>query len=207
MTKLEAINDLLDRVGSLPIGALQTGTSSIGGMAERTFDKTDQEIQRSGWHFNTYRDVTRAPDVSNYIDLPTGVLWFEPVGADAWRKLKVDGVRIYDLDNNTDEFTASLLLNEIRLLTFADLPGHAQQHILAEAAMRFYNRHFAKQTDRATRGLLVRDLDRTRMRALREFESLDAEQSGMNVFGNRGAIETVGRRRGVSVYGVSNAYL
>ena len=53
MTKLEAVNLLLDAVGESPATALDTNGTSIEGQAERILDKVERSLQAQGWNTNT----------------------------------------------------------------------------------------------------------------------------------------------------------
>ncbi len=57
MTKLEAINEMLEAIGEYPVSALDTGGDTIEAMAENTLDRYDQRIQANGWHENTETKV------------------------------------------------------------------------------------------------------------------------------------------------------
>lgn len=60
MTKLEAVNEILEAVGEPPASALDTGGTSIEAEAEDTLDKIDKRIQKVGWAVNEQNEVTLA---------------------------------------------------------------------------------------------------------------------------------------------------
>ena len=49
MQRLEAVNDILRRIGSLVVPALDTGGTSLQAQAERQLDDVDLRIQSLGW--------------------------------------------------------------------------------------------------------------------------------------------------------------
>ena len=49
MQRLEAVNDILRRIGSLVVPALDTGGTSLHAQSERQLDDVDLRIQSLGW--------------------------------------------------------------------------------------------------------------------------------------------------------------
>ncbi len=56
-TRLESVNRILRAIHEAPVAALDTGTSSVAGLAETYLDEADKEIQSEGWAVNTEYDV------------------------------------------------------------------------------------------------------------------------------------------------------
>ena len=52
MTKLDAINEVLEAAKEFPVAALDTGGTSMPSLAEVTLDRWDLRIQARGWHQN-----------------------------------------------------------------------------------------------------------------------------------------------------------
>lgn len=57
MTKLEAINEMLEWIGQPPVTALDTGGTTDEAEAENTLDRISQKVQQRGWYWNTELDV------------------------------------------------------------------------------------------------------------------------------------------------------
>jgi hypothetical protein len=53
MTKLEAVNEILEALGEPPVNALDTGGDSIVAEAESTLDSEGRRVQNRGWYINT----------------------------------------------------------------------------------------------------------------------------------------------------------
>jgi hypothetical protein len=56
MTKLEAVNEVLEKVGEPPISALDTNGTSEAGEAETILDRETRRVLQMGWAANTYKD-------------------------------------------------------------------------------------------------------------------------------------------------------
>ena len=63
MTKLEAVNELLEVIGEYPFAALDTGNTSVASDAETVLDCFNLRIQSKGWHENTIKTTLSPPDV------------------------------------------------------------------------------------------------------------------------------------------------
>lgn len=73
MTKLQAVQEMLRRCGRRPGPALQTGSPSDMGEAERMLDEEDLDVQAIGWEYNTRFNVELSPilytfDNATYVD-------------------------------------------------------------------------------------------------------------------------------------------
>lgn len=53
MTKLDAVNEMLEALGEPPVSALETGLATDAGEAETILDRTSKRIQAQGWVQNT----------------------------------------------------------------------------------------------------------------------------------------------------------
>lgn len=65
MTKLEAVNEILEGLGEPAASALDTGGTSIEGEAEDFLDRYNRRIQHQGWAWNEEDEITLTlPDTS-----------------------------------------------------------------------------------------------------------------------------------------------
>ena len=70
LTKLEAINTMLEAVSLQPINSL-TGTLSIDtAIAVDTLDHVTREVQKTPWNFNTIEKTTLSPNTENKVIIP-----------------------------------------------------------------------------------------------------------------------------------------
>ena len=116
VNELEAVNMLLAAVGEAAVSSLETATTVDVTQAKNLLSNINREVQQKGWHFNTEWDVVLSLDSDSRIPLGT----------------------LYDLDNNTFTWTASI--NDavtITLLDFEDIPQTARQYITTKAARIF----------------------------------------------------------------------
>lgn len=139
MTKLEAVNRMLREVDEWPVAALDTGGTSAAARAEALLDEKAAEIQAEGWRVNTETNgvegVELEPDASDEIVLDADVLDADSYGVDAWRNVTVRGGKLYDIDNDTTEFSAAIRVSLVRELDFTALDRLLAALVVAEAAV------------------------------------------------------------------------
>ena len=138
VNELEAVNMLLAAVGEAAVSSLETATTVDVTQAKNLLSNINREVQQKGWHFNTEWDVVFSLDSDSRIPLGTTVL-------SIYSPTKMTTIRgregspfLYDLDNNTFTWTASI--NDavtITLLDFEDIPQTARQYITTKAARIF----------------------------------------------------------------------
>jgi len=138
ITELDAVNILLAAVGEAAVSSLETATTVDVTQAKNLISNINREVQQKGWHFNTEWDVVLSLDSDSRIPLGTSVL-------SVYSPTKLTTIRgregspfLYDLDNNTFTWTASI--NDavtITLLDFEDIPQTARQYITTKAARIF----------------------------------------------------------------------
>ena len=61
MTKLEAVNLMLDSIGESPVSSLSSGLADAE-TAERIFNQVDKDVQAVGWHVNCLLYTSDAAD-------------------------------------------------------------------------------------------------------------------------------------------------
>ncbi len=72
-SKLEAINTMLSTVGEAPVNSLSGSLTADVSLAQNILDEVSREVQSSGWHFNTEKEVPLIPNSNNEIELSSGV--------------------------------------------------------------------------------------------------------------------------------------
>ena len=138
VNELEAVNMLLAAVGEAAVSSLETATTVDVTQAKNLLSNINREVQQKGWHFNTEWDVVLSLDSDSRIPLGTTIL-------SIYSPTKMTTIRgregspfLYDLDNNTFTWTASV--NDavtITLLDFENIPQTARQYITTKAARIF----------------------------------------------------------------------
>lgn len=66
MTKVEAVRRMVTMCGLAPISSLDTGGTTAQGLAERTLDDCEMEIQSKGWHYNVRSNQTLSPSLYSF---------------------------------------------------------------------------------------------------------------------------------------------
>jgi len=66
MNKLQAVQEIVDKIGLNAASALDTGGSSDMGVAERWLDREEMAVQAEGWHYNTRRRTEFSPTLYTF---------------------------------------------------------------------------------------------------------------------------------------------
>lgn len=135
--KLDAVNEMLAAIGEYPVAALDTGGDSLAALAEDLLDRVDETIQEQGHYENTESDIELEPDDDDYIQVDADVLRIDTWGPSAWKNVDVRNDRLYDLDEQTDEFDDNLFVQIIRQKAFDDLTVGLRNQIVKEAKRLF----------------------------------------------------------------------
>ena len=142
MTKLEAINAVLRRIGLTPVAALDTAGNSATSQAERFLDDADIEFQSRGWHFNTKVDVAISVDGNGKIPIPAGTIYrIDSSGGSSDIDVRSEGGFLYDIANNTDIFTSAVTVTYSKRADWTDLPQTFANHAISVASLNFNRAH------------------------------------------------------------------
>lgn len=140
LTKLEAVNHVLDAIGEDPVSSLSSGLPDAE-KAERALDRVSKEVQTTGWHCNTEKSYRLAPDASGKIFLSSTVLTIDTVGRSAIYNVvpkEHEGKRaLYNVVKQTFAFTTPLYCDIVFFLDFESLTPALQMYIAAKAAREF----------------------------------------------------------------------
>lgn len=188
MTKLDAVNAILRRLGLTPVSALDTGGISTQAQVERYLDDTDRGTQAKGWHFNTRRGVTITRNGNNKCPVPASTYRIDTDGTDAHHDVTVVGGFLFDIENNTDVWGKNLVVTYVAHTAFTDLPQTFADYVVTEAAYQ-YNR--AHKRNEALDGMLRDEAGRRWTEAKRE----DSGRADINVLETSEMIQLRGRPR------------
>lgn len=143
MSKLEAVNLMLDTIGESPVSSLQSGLADAE-TAERIFNQVDKDVQAVGWHSNRDRNKKLLRDETNKIPLPSTVLTVDTVGEHKHVNVTARGDYLYDIKNQTDTWTSAtdndhtyLYVDIVQQYDYETLPYSLQRYIAARAAREF----------------------------------------------------------------------
>lgn len=208
LTKLQAVNDMLWSIGEMPVQSLESGLGDAE-QAEAILDRTSREIQLRGWHVNTLRDYELSKNASNQFVLPVNTLRVDTVNPrGGWRRTatpphsaRIDAVMkrseddtkwlMYDRDNNTELWTASdpatLNVDIVLILEFADLTPALQHYVWTMAAHRFQKGAMASQ-------VLQKMTEEDVANALTQAVQEDTMNEDQNIINDNGHVNSVAWR-------------
>jgi len=156
MTKLQAVNEMLWTIGEAPVSSLTSGLGDAA-IAETILDRVSREIQSTGWHVNTLRAYELTYNSVFQHVLPDDTLKVDTVNHKGGRKSDtpvpsafINAVMrrsaddtmwlLFDMDNHTELWTdgpATLTVDLVKLLNYADLPPSLQYYVWTKAARRY----------------------------------------------------------------------
>lgn len=136
ITKLEAVNRLLDAIGEDAVNSLASGLADAE-KAERKIEEVSKEIQAKGWDCNTSFGLVLSTDSNGKIVLPDNTLKVDTAGTDERLHVGTRGQYLFDLDNNTLVFDGSVEVDLVQFLDFEDLPYELQNFIVCRAGRIF----------------------------------------------------------------------
>lgn len=190
MTTLEAVNRMLLRCSFGKVGALDTNGSSTAAYAEYHLDMASIDVQAEGWHFNTRTDVEAEPDGSDNITLPTGTIEMDSDGEDAYRDVAQVGGKLYDKDDNTEEFDGSIQTAQTLNYNFGCVPFRIKGYVVIVATLSFAMAF--KPMERGLHRQLQHEIARYKTQAKRA----DSEARDVNTLRTPEAMRLAGRRYG-----------
>jgi len=162
MTKLEAVNEIVETIGEHPAASEPSGTgTSIYDRARNFLDRENTFVQAWGWPENTLVAQAKTAVVSSltpsnfYIVLGSTVLQAKAAGADAHRSLvlrtdSVDGndsaastPKLFDANEGTFNFASAVtvFVDLVEELAFETCSPLLQQAIVDQAKVKFQRRY------------------------------------------------------------------
>lgn len=139
LSKLEAVNIMLDAIGETPVSSLSSGLPDAEA-AERVLNEISRDVQESGFHCNTDEELTLVPDVDGYIQLPQNTLKVDPSGDSQYLDLVERAGKLYDRENATYEFSEAVVVDLVIELDYQELPYRLANYIARRAARIYHER-------------------------------------------------------------------
>ncbi len=133
---LGAVNLMLAAAGEQKVSTLIDDGVNDTDFAQQILNEKILEVVSDGWDFNVVK-LTLSPDNSNKITVSTNYLRVDAAGDDYGRRFAVRNNFLYDLDDNTDQFTADVEVKVVQNISFEDFPSPLRFYI-ARAAARTY---------------------------------------------------------------------
>lgn len=193
LTKLEAVNQMLEAALESPVNSLSSGLDDAD-KAERVLDRVSKEVQARGWSVNTDFEKTLKRDQNNRIPIANEILRVDTTLGDAHidvvvRRLEEDGKKyLYDRDDNTFEFDQDLTVNIVWEYDFEALTPEAQMYVAAKAARTYQEQAFGSVS-------LDSFVRRHEMETWAAFQDAEAETEDANVFHDSPYLRAVTHRK------------
>tara|TARA_A100001037_G_C15078333_1_gene602909 strand:+ start:861 stop:1460 length:600 start_codon:yes stop_codon:yes gene_type:complete len=140
LTKLEAVNIILDSIGETPVSSLESGLPDAEAAVTK-LDEINKTVQSKGWHQNTEKKLKLVPDSNKNIVVASNYLRVDTTGTTkninvAPRKFE-NRTMLYDVKDQTFEFTKDLYCDVVLLLDFEDLTLELSSYIAYRAARKY----------------------------------------------------------------------
>jgi hypothetical protein len=132
LTKLDAVNSMLDAIGEEPVSSLDSGLSDAD-LALRKLEEVSRDIQAKGWNCNTEEEFVLSRNNAGEIILPLNTLKVDASGKDEDRNVTKRGNRLYDLKKHSFIFDADVTCDIVVGLEFEELPYALRNYILCRA--------------------------------------------------------------------------
>ena len=140
LTKLDAVNIILNVIGETPVSSLTSGLPDAEA-AETKLDSTIMEVLAKGWQQNTESDIYMSRNYDGEIIVPRQYLRVDTTGIDKDINITVrkqNGKRkLFDLRNYTFKFTKDLLVEVLIEIEFEALNFELQNYIAFRSARKF----------------------------------------------------------------------
>jgi hypothetical protein len=141
-TELEAVNQILSSIGESPVNSIENPTNVDVINAVKFLERVSRKFQSRGWIFNTNNSYTLNPDIYTS-KITWNSLIIRLTGSKIYNKR---GSYVYDFQNQTDIFTAPIVVQAVLLVDFEDLPETAKAYITARAALEFQAKYQGDDT-------------------------------------------------------------
>lgn len=132
---LAAVNRILATIAVPPLNTLEELTNVNAQLALSALNNVSEQVQSEDWSFNSLYNFTLIPDAnSGKIKYPVNVIRLHLRN----RVLVNRDSYVYDVNNQTDIFKSSIMVDEITFkMPFEELPIQIRNYIVAKAAREF----------------------------------------------------------------------
>lgn len=145
-TKLQGINAMLSTVGEPPVNSL-TAQRADSLIAQSILDEVTREVLSYGWQFNTDEGITMSPETSTgFIYVSDSVVRVDMDPSYQNYDIVLRGNRLYNRKTNSYQFSESIVVIQVSLMDFDDMPEVAKRYITVRSARIFQDRMVGAQT-------------------------------------------------------------
>lgn len=185
MTKLDAVNEIISVLGEDPVTTLpglDDGTTE--GLAEIFLARSTTNILETGWNVNR---VKRTLTAANPIVL-TDVLAIQKNPNSPPGRLTIRNGNLFDLDNETEEFTVDVVLDLIVALPFIELASSLARYIVRDAALKLLRQ-------KRPTSVSIQTIAQELFEARADWVKIDRKEANLNTFATFHIQEAKGNRR------------
>ena len=146
LTEIEAVNAILAAIGSYPVNSLEGTTTRMARMAQAELARSASIVQKETWHWNRHPDFTLSADAATgEVRVPSNTISFQSHDQ-PWLILR--NGRLYDRQKQTYRLERAVTGVWIEDLPWEELPGTAQDYIVARASRRLYEQSVGSNENR-----------------------------------------------------------
>ena len=147
ITELDSVNIMLSTIGEAPVNSLSGSETTVDvSLAKQILREITIQVQATGWHFNTEKDLLLPVDFAGNINVPVNCVQVDSTGKDNNIDVTQRGSLLYNRTTHSYLFTNPLLVDMIVLLDFNEIPQAARNYIAIRAARVFQQRMVGSDT-------------------------------------------------------------
>lgn len=141
-TELEAVNEMLTAIGTMPVNTLEVAGLTDAAIARDTLRSIAREVQSQGWWFNSSRSVQLAPS-GGVIAVPASALRVTPAlptatAAGEATQFATRNNRLINLTTNLETgWGAPVKADIVYSMVFENMPESARRYVTVRAARVF----------------------------------------------------------------------
>lgn len=152
-SELDAVNHVLEAGGEAPVSSLTDENASSIAVIQRKLRAERLKLLSRGHSFNTTYPY-KTPNTDGNILIGDEILSVDGCGNNKYTAYTVRNGKLYDVTNETDEFTEQVQLKIISDIDFEDIKTQTQYQLMATVA-KSYQRQF--QQDQVMDAELMED--------------------------------------------------
>jgi hypothetical protein len=139
-TELEAINVMLEAIGSEPAASLSVSVNSDVNHAKSILKETIREILEQGWDFNTDTKYALSKTVNDEYVVPLNVAAIDVSEDYPEVRATYRNGKMWDQENHTFTWDKDITFDIVWLFPFEELPQVARHYITMVAARKMQGR-------------------------------------------------------------------
>tara|TARA_R110000765_G_scaffold115348_1_gene208257 strand:- start:797 stop:1396 length:600 start_codon:yes stop_codon:yes gene_type:complete len=140
LSKIEAVNIILESIGEAPVSSLMSGLPDAEA-AESKLNEINKSVQARGWHQNIDYNLKLLPNTNSLIYVPSNYLRVDTTRDSQYINVTVRNynsrLALYDIKKQTYIFTQALFVDVVYLIAFEDLSLELSTYIAYLAARKF----------------------------------------------------------------------